>query len=328
MVSEFVSLGEYKLGEVAPDTPAALDREVAELARRQHGVVSARQLGRLGVGRNRISRWTKRGRLHRLHRGVYAVGHRRLTDDGHLIAAVLAVGTGAALSHRSAAATWGLRQTLRRAVEVTTARSAESRPGIQVHRTVHLEAVDVTSIRGIPVTAIPRTLIDLAEVLPRLELERALDQLAVARSYDGEAIAHSLDRHAHRPGAARLRATLAAHDAGTTVTRSELEERFLALCRSARLPLPELNVRLALPRGERATVDAIWRGRRLVVELDGRRTHLTPAAFERDRRRDAVLVAAGYRVVRFTWRQVTTDPEVVVALLAHLTAPAAAAPAT
>lgn len=295
-----------------------IDRAIAELAGRQHGVVARRQLLEIGVGGDAIANRVKRGRLHPLHRGVYAVGHTVVSADGRLMAAALAVGDGAVVSHASAADLWGLRPTSQRDVDVTTPRYGHPRAGVRVHRTSSLTPDEVASVRGIPCTRVPRTLIDLGGLGPRRTVEQAVDRAEALRLFDLGEIEAALDRHRTRPGAAALRAVLDSHAVGTTVTRSELEERFWQLCRGAGLPLPELNVPLALADGEVATVDALWRRERVVVETDGRATHGTTAAFERDRWRDAQLQRAGYAVVRLTWRRVVDDPPAVARTLGEI----------
>lgn len=302
----------------AQAAPGEIDRAVAELAGRQHGVVARRQLRELGASADAIANRVRRGRLHALHRGTYAVGHAVVSADGRAMAAVLAVGDGAAASHASAADLWGLRPTSRRDVDVTTPRAGHPRPGIRVHRSASLVAEETTSVRGIPCTGVARTLIDLGEVAPRRAVEQALDRAEALRVFDLREIEAALERHRRRPGAAALRAVLDSHAVGTTATRSELEERFLHLCRDASLPLPELNVPLALADGEVATVDALWRRERVVVETDGRASHGTAGAFERDRWRDAQLQRAGYAVVRLTWRRVVHEAPAVARTLGEI----------
>jgi very-short-patch-repair endonuclease len=168
-----------------------------------------------------------------------------------------------------------------------------------------LDARDVTSVGAIPCTTVARTLVDLAGVVTRRELERACERAEQLRVFDLGALVAALDRAGPRPGVAALRSLLA-EGLGETHTRSELEERFLELCRSAGLPRPQPNAWLGV-----LEVDFLWSAQRLVVETDGRAFHGTPQAFERDRDRDRRLLLAGYRVVRFTWRQVTGTPEVV-----------------
>lgn len=295
-----------------------IDREIAELAGRQHGVVARRQLRNLGVGVDAIANRVRRGRLHPLHRGTYAVGHAVVSADGRLMAAALAVGERAVVSHASAADLWALRPTSRQDVDVTTPQAGHPRPGIRVHRSVSLVPEELAAVRGIPCTAVPRTLIDLGETAPRRAVEQALDRAEALRVFDLREVEAALERHRRRRGAATLRAVLDSHAVGTTIARSELEERFFHLCRDAGLPLPELNMPLALADGEIATVDALWRRERVVVETDGRASHGTAAAFERDRWRDAQLQRAGYAVVRLTWRRVVHEAPAVARTLGEI----------
>jgi len=271
-------------------------------------VVSTAQLHALGLSQTAIRDRARTGRLHRVHRGVYAVGHPRLLPRGRLWAAILACGD-AVLSHRSAAALWDLLPAPAR-VEVTTLRRSASTPAIRVHRSRTLTERDRTTHEGLPLTTVPRTLVDLADVLSAHRLERVLHRAEHLRLLDARAIEGRLASLSGR----RARALRAALDGlrhrEPSITRSELEERFLSLVAQNDLPRPEVNVHL---HGHE--VDALWRARRLVAELDGAETHLTPRAFEQDRRRDAQLQVQGYAVVRFTWRQVTNEPHAVAATL-------------
>jgi very-short-patch-repair endonuclease len=294
----------------ARESCVGLDRELAALAARQHGVVSLTQLRELGLSERGAQSRAERGALHRVHRGVYAVGHRLLTSDGARMAAVLACGPGAVLSHRSAAAAWGLRPSSRACAEVTTThRGRGGRPGIEVRHVRSLVFADVDELRGVPITAVARTLVDLAGVLSADALERAVHEAEVLRFLDAAAVRDAADRAPNRRGSGRLRAALEAGDPGDT--RSRLEERFLALCRCGRLPRPRLNVHVAL-FDRLIEVDALWRPERLVVELDGRAAHRTARAFEADRRRDAALAAEGYVVLRLTWKRLAQEPDAVV----------------
>jgi hypothetical protein len=234
----------------------------AEIAARQHGVVARRQLREAGVGDDRIDRLAKAGHLIRLHRGVFAVGHRAIGHMGRAMAAVLACGPGAVLAGMWAAALWGLCRWPRGDVEVI-ARSGRARKGIKVRRTA-LARGDVTHQFGIPVTTPARTLKDLGE-----------PQRLVA--------------------AAQVKRLIPSPPEG--ITRSELERRFLRVVEEAGLPAPLMNQRI-----EGFEVDAVWPEQRLVVELDGWEFHRTREAFERDRERDAVLTAAGWRPMRLTAR--------------------------
>jgi len=299
-----------------------VDRILADLAGRQHGIVASWQLTPLGVRRGAIAARRTRGGLHPLHRGVYAVGHAAIGIGGRRMAAVLTFGPSAVLSHRDAAALIGLRPTARAAFEVTVpARGRRGRPGIDVHCVRALHPDDVTTVDGIPCTAWPRTVLDCADVLPPRAVERLLDAAVELRLYD-ERLLHALvARSPGRLASAVLRDVLAAHTAGTTLTRSALEEAFLALCARHGLPRPEVDVPLG-----RYTADFLFRDARLVVECDGHAYHASPGAMRRDRRRDLALQAGGWDVVRLTWEQVTGDPAATAsALLAVLARPARAA---
>jgi hypothetical protein len=228
------------------------------------------------------------------------------------MAAVLACGPGAVLSHRSAAQLWGLRPHRGTHAEVSVPRAAARQlPGIRVHRRGRLRPGEVTVVDGVPCTSLALTLLDLAAVIDRRGVERACDQAEVLELFDLRAVRDVLGRRAGQRGAGVLRAVLAEHAIGTTPTWSALEERFLGVCRRAGLPHPEVNAWLVLD-GSAHRVDFLWRAARLVVETDGRRVHRTRAAVERDRARDVALFAAGYATVRCTWRQVTQEPGTIV----------------
>jgi very-short-patch-repair endonuclease len=282
---------------------------VARVAERQLGLVTRGQLAALGVGRGAVARRIESGRLHRVHRGVYRVGHPSPLPFSRELAAVLALGEGATLSHSSAAYAWALAPEPRGVVEITIPPDRRrTRAGIRAHRSM-LPSNDVTTCRGIPTTTPARTLVDLAAMSSSVELERAvadaLRRRLVTRRDLKEAFVGS------RPGAAALRALLARAE-GPALTRSEAEARMLALVRAARLPPPEHNVRVG-----RYELDLLWRDERLVVEVDGYAFHRGRASFERDRARDAQLTAAGLRVMRITWRQLVDEPEAVIARLAQ-----------
>ena len=277
---------------------------VAEAAARQWGVVSLEQLRACGVGRGGVEKAMRVGRLHRLYRGVYAVGHERLGREGRYVAAVLACGKRAVLSHRSAAAWWGLLQTQQARVDVTSPHGRHAIAGVRRHQARSLTAQDTTTHEGIPITSVARTLLDLAATTRPDRLERALAQAERLQLYDGAAIAEVLSRaNGHRGKAALARATARE----PKLTRSELEAIFLSLVRQAGLPEPEANLPLAAHDHPRLEPDFYWPTYRLVVETDGWETHRTRSAFRRDRRRDAALVAAGWRVMRFTYDDVAYD---------------------
>jgi very-short-patch-repair endonuclease len=298
---------------------------IAELAERQHGLVTLPQLQLLGLGRSGASRRASNGRLHRVHRGVYAVGRPHLTQHGRWLAAVLACGPQAVLSHRSAAALHGIRRDNRANTDVTLpSKSVRPRPGIEVHRSSTLNAADITTVDGIPCTTIARTLVDLGDVVSRREVERAVDRAEVLRVFDGRAVQEALARAGPRKGAGVLRSVLDSYEQ-PTLTRRQLEERFLTLCRRASLPSPAVNAWITLDDGVAYQADFMWREHRLIAETDGRDVHTTRKAFEHDRLRDQRLTLAGFTVVRFTWRQIADEPrrvaEALRTLLARLARP-------
>jgi hypothetical protein len=239
-----------------------------------------------------------------------------LSARGRFLAAVLACGPGAVLSHRSAAALHDLRRSEQAAIEVTVPhRRARCHHGVRVHRSTTLTLADVTTVDGIPVTTVERTIADLADVLPERAVERSLEQAAILEVLDGRALAEQIRRHPRGPCLRRL----ASPGPLQAPTESELEERFLAVCRSANLPEPERQVWLdPADGGPMVRADFLWRDRRLVVETDGARFHGTHRAIERDGRRDQRLIAAGWQVIRVTWRQLTERPQEVIALLRKL----------
>jgi len=265
----------------------------------QHGVVSRQQLLAAAVTSSMIKSRVADGTFIRLHPGVYAVGHRQLRTEGRWLAAVLACGPGAALSHREAAALHGLRPSDRRRIDVTTSRRLrDRRPGIEIHHTTALDGEDVATAHGIPVTTVARTLVDLADVVSRDSLAKALREAEHLRIVDLRDLEAAMYRTRHRPGRghAALKAALAEHRRrGTQLTRSVLEDRFLALCERHRLPRPRMNFHIGADE-----VDACWPDHRLVVELDGWARHRDRQAFQRDRTKSNELLQAGWRVLRFT----------------------------
>lgn len=281
------------------------DRALAELAGAQHGVVSLAQLRGVGLSDSGVRARVRTGRLHCVHRGVYAVGHPRLTRRGLWMAAVLAGGPGAVLSHRSAAALHDLRRSDRRTVDVSAPRG-RSRAGLDVHRSL-VGDEDRACVDGIPCTSVARTLLDLAEAVDRAGLERAVDRAEQVRLLDVRAIEEVLARANGRRGVGVLRSVLARFDPQRARTRSELEQRFLRLCDRAGVPRPRVN-HLVDVAGETVEVDFAWPRRRLAVETDGHAFHGTRRSFEADRRRDQRLRRAGWETLRFTWRQVVEEP--------------------
>ncbi len=266
---------------------ARSDARVAEIAGRQHGVISIGQLRRAGITRDAVRRRLETGRLHRIHRGVYAVGHPGISRHGGWMAAALACGEGAAVSHRSAAELWGLLMPNEGPIDVSVLGTAgrARRSGLRVHRRASLVAVQVIRRHGIPVTKPGQTIADLRGAVSPRELRRAIRQANVLGLPIGP-------------------------EAGRDRTRSDLERAFLRICRRRRLPAPEVNVRVG-PH----LVDFLWRSRRLVVETDGYRYHRGRQAFRDDRTRDLDLRSRGFEVLRLSEEQIDDEPERVAEAL-------------
>ena len=287
-------------------------REVARIAERQHGVISLRQLRAIGFSDGAVKRWLLSGRLHQIHRGVYSVGHAGISERGLWLATVLAGPPGTVLSHRSAATLWGLLPKGTARVDVIAPAHLRSNGRHRVHH-CWVGTEEVTRRFGFPVTAIPRTLIDVGAVAPHL-LARAFNEAQVQGLLSTATLSESIATNRGRRGVARLRAIAEIGEVGPG--RSELERRFLALIGREGLPRPETGVLLEAG-AELLECDCLWRRQRLIVELDGRRYHDTAIAFERDRARDRRLQAAGWQVVRVTWSQLR-DPEPLLTDLRQL----------
>jgi very-short-patch-repair endonuclease len=282
---------------------------MAELAERQHGVVALAQLQAFGISASAVHKRVAKGALHRVHRGVYAVGRPGLVRNGWRMAAVLAYGADAANSHRSSAGLWRVRPDNRQNVEISVPRGGiRARPGIEVHRMRDLTAEDITTVDGIPCTTVARMLVELGDVVDRRQVELAVEQAEVLRLFDRKAIDEAIARAGQRRGTALITSVLEEHR-GQTLTESALEEQFLALVREAGLPDPEVNAHMTLPDGTPARIDFLWREQRLAVETDGHAFHRTRQSRERDARRDQLLRLAGFEPLRFTGRQVARDEE-------------------
>lgn len=281
-----------------------IDSILRGFAVRQHGVASRGQLVNAGIGAHALDGRIKRGGLRPVHRGVYLIGPV-LPPGGTPMAATLACGRGAVVSHQTAAELWSMPAPGAQGVEVIDPAGDHRPPGIRVHRLRNLHSNEATRLDGIPLTTAARTLFDLAQRLAMRSLERALADAYARRLTNAREMRRLAKRHVGEPGTRIFRALL---DGGApALTRSEAEELFLALVREARLPEPEVNVRIA-----GFEVDFLWRRDRLVVEIDGRASHSSDRAYERDRRRDAILLTAGYRTLRFTWSQLTKERLVVL----------------
>jgi very-short-patch-repair endonuclease len=274
------------------------------VARHQWGVVTRRQLVFLGFSARGIEEWVRTGRLARIHRGVYAFGHDRLTTEGRWLAAVMACGRGAVLSHRSAAQLWEIRQNSSALVDVTvpSQNGRFKRAGIRIHRSARLGSDEVTTRRGIPVTTVARTLLDLADVVDEQALRRTVTEAAYRDLFDLTTLTAVVQAN---PGRRRAKLMRAVEAAGHR-TRSPLEDRFLRFMERRGVEEAETNVWL-----EGYEVDFLWRRVGLVVELDGLDEHGTRAAVRRDRKRDRELWRAGFRTVRLTDDALDDEHEVL-----------------
>ena len=289
----------------------AIDSDIARLAASQHGVISRRQLLEIGLGEDAIDHRLGSGRLVRLRPGVYALGHAQLRREGLVLAAVLSARRGAVLSHRSAARLWGLRPWSGRFVEITVPGhgGVRRRGDLLLHRSADLLEHETTRELAVPTTTVSRTLLDVAAVVPPHHLRRAVERADQAEIFDLQQVRRVIDDHPGRAGwrpLVLLLADLRRH--GETLTRSDLEALVLQLCIDNDLPRPQVN----RYDGVRES-DFRWPAQRLVVEVDSWTFHGGHEAFHRDRSRDRQLLRDGWRVARFTDRQILADPHAVAA---------------
>jgi hypothetical protein len=287
----------------ATPRPQKATLRAADVASAQWGVISLQQLRDCGVSQSVANRWRWEGRMHTIHRGIYALGHSSVPVEGRLVAALLHAGPEAVLSHRTAAWWWGMLDREPGVIDVSAPGRHRSLNGVRVH---HPRVLDATRTRRLPVTTVARTLRDAASRSSAYEVRRMLAQA----DYRGLLVFSEVEAvcGAGRPGSARLMAALQRHEPRIALTRSELERRFLDLCEAGGIPLPEVNVQV-----EGWTVDMLWRSERVIVELDGRDNHSSPGQLERDRRKDLHLRRARYVVLRYTWAQVTFEAGTVTA---------------
>jgi very-short-patch-repair endonuclease len=290
----------------------ARNRAIARLAESNAGAITHAELIAAGIGPDAIDHRVKSGLLHRRHRGVYIVGHLALAPRAEEAAALLACGPGAVLSHRSAAAVWALADPDHKIIDVTLpGRRCRPKAAIRLHCAQALQRLDVRSIESLLVTAPARTLLDFAADASPDELELAVAAGFRRKVVSASGIEGAIERAPLRRGAATLRALMRSQG-GPVFTRSEAERKLLRLVRQAALPEPLVNARVC-----GFEVDFHWPTARLVLEVDGRAFHGGHRAFEEDRLRDQVLVAAGLRVIRVTWHQMSTQPLAVVARIAQ-----------
>jgi very-short-patch-repair endonuclease len=289
--------------------------QVAELAGKQHGVSALWQLFRLGLPRGWIEHQIRSGRLHRVFRGVYAVGHASVSVQGRALAAVLACGQDAVLSHWAAAAHWDLLATSRTVIDVVVLGNRVGQKGIKVHCVRQLDRTERTIRDQIPITTVPRTLLDLAAVATERQLRRATNEATRQGWLNSKVVNELCARHPGRSGIKPFKAVIAAVNPGTRRTRSDLEDDFLTLCRHEKLPTPNVNTKV-----EGVEVDIHFPGTRLIVELDSYEYHRTPQEFDNDRRRDAYLKTKGYEVLRVSDQWLNTNPRGVAITVRQLLA--------
>jgi very-short-patch-repair endonuclease len=286
-----------------------VEAELARIARAGHGVVTRAQLLNAGVTADEIKLRVRKGGLIRVHRGVYRVGHRAPSVEATYLAAVLAAGEGALLSGRAAAHLLGLLKGSAPPPEVT-ARTQRRIEGVKTHRSRLLDARDAATVRGIPVTTVPRTLVEISSELSSDVLARACHEAGVRYGTTPGAVEAVLARRPNAPGARKLRRVI---HGDVHVTLSKLEARFLELLRAEGLPLPVTN----RPAGGRR-VDCRWPEHQLTIELDGYRFHNSRHSWEQDRRREREARARGDDFRRYSYEDVTGDPTLMLAELRAL----------
>ncbi|MFA9269770.1 MAG: DUF559 domain-containing protein [Baekduiaceae bacterium] len=291
--------------------PISIDQAIAAIAARQRGLITRPQLYELGLNADQVKYRVRRGRLHRLYRDVFAVGHRGLEADALRLAGVFACGDGAVLSHLAAAAEFGIRPRRGGLIDVTvpTRNGRDAPEHVRLHRVANLPPGEVV-LRGVlQLTSPARTFVDCSATLHDREVARMLDAAWTRRLINWDAIERALG--APRPGVARLRRVINTHTPGEDTTRSRAEERLRRLVLASPLPRPQLNV----PMGP-WELDLLWPEHRLVVEVDSSAYHDSPWAKARDVRKDGWLTARGYRVLRIPSPLIRSDPQQVLALIA------------
>jgi very-short-patch-repair endonuclease len=287
------------------------DLEIERFARHRHGVLTIAELERLGLSERAVRDRAAAGRLYRIHNGVYAAD--RPTEKGRWVAALLACGPEAVLSHASAAALWDLAPDTATVHVNLPGAARATRPGVAVHG-ARLDPSEVVSREGIPCTTVARTLLDVAATQSQRRVEFALDRAEELRVFDLRELRAMLKLRRGQRGIAVLSKVLDTYD-GPDQARSPAERRMLALIRRARLPMPKVNAWIPLSGGNGYRPDLLWEDHRLVVEVDGRTHHARRLAFEHDRRRDRRLALAGYETRRYAAREIKREPDHVLAEL-------------
>jgi very-short-patch-repair endonuclease len=292
---------------------------LAALAAENWGVLSSEELVACGLSKHAIARRVSSGRLHRIHRGVYAVGHASLPLDGRFLAAVKACGPSAVLSHLSAAALWRITAWEERAIEVTVSRAVRvAHEGIRVHRPVRLTRAEVMCQRAIPVTTPARTVLDLGGMLDDRALRRAVREAQALRLTSIPQLTRALREPGPRRGTGAITRILAT---GPAPTRSALEDVVLDLILAAGLRHPDVNTPMTLD-GRRIVPDFRWPAQRIVLEADGAAWHEHRIAREDDAERQSLLERHGERVIRVTWEQAVARPDETIARLRAAGVPA------
>jgi very-short-patch-repair endonuclease len=285
-------------------------REVMRASRSHNGAIATEELLRAGLTPDAIRARVKRGRLAWQFRGVYIVGDPEMLPLAKQSAALLSLGPTAVLSHRSAAAVWGLAEADPQVIDATIVGNRRSREGVRLHRVRALDARDITTRENLRITTPARAMIDFAAQASTSELSDAFGEARAKRLLTDAKLSAALKRAPqNHPGAAVVRAMLRE---GGTYDRSKAERLMRSLCRRAELPQPVTNTML---HGH--LVDFLWPDQRLIVEVDGYGTHGNRQAFESDRRRDQIHIAAGYVVVRITWSQLQDEPVAVAVRIAQ-----------
>jgi hypothetical protein len=289
--------------------------KVAEVATRQGGVVSLRQLEKEGVSAKIAADRGRDGSYHRIHRGVYTVGHRAVSRQTILRAALLACGEGAVVSHGTAAAFHGLWDKAPRLIDVTVPVEAGRKiEGVRCRRCRYPEAEEITVVHEVAVTTVARTLVDLAGIVGLPTLKKTVGRAAIRKKLDVQAVDVAIHNAKRRRGLRSLEIALLPYrtkDGKTPDVRSDFETLVLPDLLDLGFARPTCNVWLHID-GERLLVDFFWEKQRVVVETDGRETHETPEAFQKDRRRDQFLASADYRALRITWEQIHGERDAVL----------------
>jgi hypothetical protein len=309
--------------QVAQVARSEWDRAIGVVAARQHGVITSAQLAAIGLTSDAIRHRVASGRLHRLHRGVYAVGYRPLRPHGHWMAATLACGPEAVLSHASCAALYGFRASSATLIDVTSpTRAGRVRSGIRVHSAGTLRAADRTSVEGIPCTSVARLIVDLAGVLSLGSLEYLIHRCQSMGRFNRAEVRAVLDHAPSRRGTANVRRILGFSWPEEDRLNSGLERRLFRICVDGGVPVPEVNRWIAVAGADAGgfEVDFCWPQQRLIVEVDSRVYHQTDRAIENDPHRDRLLTLAGWRVIRFTERDLAERRAVVARQLAQFLA--------